>query len=82
MGDNYYLGWTQEDLERELRRVQERMSSGAFTETASGGVRGVKVYEVSAEEVQERILYSLSLMDSDKWPFTPRASRTRAIASN
>lgn len=82
MGDNYYLNWTQEDLEKELRRVQERMSSGAFTETASGGVRGVKVFEVSAEEVLERILYALSLLDSDKYPFEPRITRTRAIASN
>lgn len=79
MAINYYAGWSEEDLLKEQRRAQERLSRGSVVEAGAAGVRSVKKYEVSADIVLENLSYALYLLSPAKYPLQLRDDRTKAV---
>jgi hypothetical protein len=76
MGLNYFIGWSRQDLERELRRAQEDMAAGASIESAgSGDVNSRNRTEHSPSERIKLLLKALSALDPEAYP----ASSTVAI---
>lgn len=79
MAQNFYEGWTEDQLIAERRKVQLRISRGDTIEAAGAGVKSTKAYPVSAQTVLENIQYSLYLLDPVSYPLNQRNDRTKAV---
>lgn len=84
MALNYFIGWSQEDLETELRAAQEELARGKnFSEIASEGTSSRAEIETKAKERIELLLEALYLLDPDTYPLTSisRTTRTKGVFS-
>lgn len=69
MGVNYFVGWSQSDLERELRSAQEDLASGKSTIAAgAGGASTSSRVEKSCEDRIRMILKALSAIAPEAYP--------------
>jgi hypothetical protein len=82
---NLFIGWSQQDLETELRRAQEDIAAGkTITQNRSGEVGKVETVEASATARVRQILTALNKLDPATYPadqITPR-NRMKAAFSN
>lgn len=69
MAFNPFIGWSQQELEAELRRAQEDYAAGASIESAgSGDVNSRNRQEASAVQRIEQLYRALSAIDPEKYP--------------
>lgn len=82
MSFNPFIGWSQDDLEAQLRLKQEDLASGkTVIEVAGGDTSGRKAVETSTLAVIQQLLIALNRLDPVQYPLDQirRASRTRAV---
>lgn len=82
---NKYIGWTKVELEQKLRDVQETLSTGRPTKVTILGVTTENdPYNkgLNLESVLKDILYSLYVLDPDKYPDNPFQQKTMKIVTN
>jgi hypothetical protein len=69
MAFNPFIGWSQQDLERELRRAQEDYAAGASVESAgSGDVNSRSRIDASPLQRIRQIYAALYALDPEKYP--------------
>jgi len=69
MALNYFIGWTQSELELELRAAQEDLAAGKATISAGAGdANTASRIEKSCEERIRMILQALNKLDPDTYP--------------
>ena len=81
MAFNAFIGWTQADLETELRRAQEDLAAGkTISENRSGDVMKRETVEASAMTRIRQLLIALNKLDPVSYPASSisPANRTRA----
>jgi hypothetical protein len=85
MAINWFIGWSMEDLQRELRLAQEDLSAGKSTTRAGAGDASVENrVEKSIEERIKMILRALYLIDPVAYPLSAISaiSETRVAFRN
>jgi hypothetical protein len=67
---NYYKGWTEEELLKLLREVQEQLHAGRTTEIRLAGETTTNDDRMAAslESTIQRIFYALSVINPDEYP--------------
>lgn len=82
MAFNPFLGWSQQELETELRRAQEDYAAGASLEsTGSGDLQSRNRIETSAVKRIEQLYRALSALDPERYPASQiaRTTSTRIV---
>ena len=75
MAINYFIGWSQQDLEEALREAQEDLAQGKSTIAAQGGDSRIgSQVDLSAQERIKMILKALNLLDPDTYPIASVSS--------
>lgn len=79
---NPFIGWTQTDLETELRKAQEELASGVQIHTSGAGdVSASGIAQRSAEVRISMLLVALNRLDPVKYPAADIFRPTRTIAT-
>jgi len=66
---NYFIGWTQQQLEIELQAAQEDLAAGKSTIAAQGGDSRIgSQVELAPQERIKLILKALNALDPDNYP--------------
>lgn len=82
MALNYFIGWSQADLETALRRAQEDLAAGKSIEsTRAGDVGKTERHEKDIETRIELILSALSKIAPELYPAAETRKVTRAKAN-
>jgi hypothetical protein len=82
MAINYFINWSREDLERELRLAQEDLSAGKSTTRAGAGDASVENrVEKSVEERIKLLLKALNAIDPTAYPIDSISAITRTKAA-
>jgi hypothetical protein len=69
MAINYFVGWSQEELEEELVAAQEDLAAGKSTVMAQAGeARSGSQVEISAQERIKQLLKALNLLNPTQYP--------------
>jgi len=69
MAINYFIGWSQEDLEAELRVAQEDLAAGKATSRAGAGESNTESrIEKTIEDRIRLIFRALNALDPDTYP--------------
>ena len=69
MAVNYFVGWTQTELEAELRRAQAELGAGASVgSVGAGDTQAQFSKEHSAKERIEMLLKALNALDPTTYP--------------
>jgi len=69
MAINYFIGWEQEDLERELRAAQEDLAAGkSMIQSSAGDAEGRFMREASITERIKALLKALNVVDPATYP--------------
>lgn len=80
MAFNPFIGWTQAELELELRRAQDDFAAGASVSSSSAGdTTGSYRGELSAKRRIELILKALYLLDPATYPLDQIVSIDRTV---
>lgn len=82
MAINYFIGWTREDLEEELRIAQEDLAGGKSTTRAGAGDANTESrVEKSIESRIQALLKALNLIDPVTYPIgqVTAIDRTRLV---
>lgn len=81
MAINYFIGWSQKDLEAELRSAQEDLAAGSSTiQAGAGDATQQSRVEKSIEERIRMILASLNKLDPDRYPLGQITALTQTRA--
>ena len=77
---DFYVGWTQAELEIKLRTVQEQLD-GFVSATGAGSTSLQRQQRESMEKTITRIYRSLNLRDPETYPLAKpqKRSRTRYV---
>jgi len=81
---NYFIGWSQEDLEGALREAQEDLAAGKSTTQAGAGDASVQNRVEKSIEERIKLLYkALNAKDAKKYPIDQITAidRTRVVFS-
>lgn len=82
MALNYFIGWSVEELEAELRLAQEDLAAGKATISAGAGdANTASRVDKSAEARIEMILKALNLLDPERYPSASITRITRTTVS-
>ena len=82
MAFNPFIGWTQTDLETELRRAQEDYAAGkTINSNRSGDVAKTEQIEASALTRIRQILLALNALDPVAYPIEKIAPANRTKAT-
>lgn len=77
---NYFIGWTQADLEAELRSIQEDMAAGNQVVSVGAGDTNVSTQtQLGLWERWKRVYYALFLLDSTTYPFSNLEVNDRTV---
>jgi hypothetical protein len=69
MAINFFVGWSQQELEAELRAAQEDLAAGKSTISSQAGeVRSGAAVELSAQERIKLILRALNKVNPEEYP--------------
>lgn len=81
MAYNPFIGWSQADLETELRKCQEELAAGS--QLVSAGAGDVNSTRLAREDAGSRIaiiLRALNKLDPDTYPLNQITRPTRTVA--
>ncbi len=84
MALNYFIGWSQGDLEAELRAAQEDLAAGkVLTQNRAGEAGSSSQVDQSAQQRIQLILKALNLLDPETYPLdqVTAVTTTRACFS-
>lgn len=82
MAINYFIGWSQSQLETELRAAQEDMAAGKqIVQSGAGDASMQNRIEKSVEQRIQLLLKSLNALDPDTYPISDvtAITTTRAV---
>lgn len=82
MAIDYFIGWSQEDLEAELRAAQEDLAAGKSTTQAGAGDASVQNRVEKSIEERIKLLYrALNKKDAIKYPIAQITAITQTKAA-
>lgn len=84
MAVNYFIGQTQEWLERQLAMCQEDIAAGkTLIQWGAGDSSGIRKVQLTPQLRFAQLYYALYLLDPETYPSTGLAptNRTRAVFS-
>ena len=77
---NNFIGWSQEELEKALRKVQEERATGKrITSWGSGDTNVSKTVDGSLDKTQDDIEYALYCLDPNKYPLSSIRRQTVTV---